>query len=312
MQTMRTVYRLGLWLISVAMGSSLMALPLPAADDVLAELQQAKQELTDVKYTLRYKYQPNETLRYTTEQLTTIDTTIGGNHQKTQLRTRSTRSLQVSGVTGEGNIQFAHRIDAVELWSEVSGRQAVQWNSTTGEAPPPEYQPFAANIGQVISVITMSPLGLIVGRQDNVPHPDLGLGGLSIPLPADEISVGHSWSQSIDINVRLDDQRIKTIKTRELYCLEKVETGVATISVKTQILTPLDDARVKSQIIQRISQGELRFDLDSGRMLAKQLDWDESVLGFNGAESNMKYLARFTETLATTAETASLPTASPQ
>ena len=31
--------------------------------------------------------------------------------------------------------------------------------------------------------------------------------------------------------------------------------------------------------------------------MSKQLDWDETVIGFNGAASNMKYLARFTEKL---------------
>ena len=105
--------------------------------------------------------------------------------------------------------------------------------------------------------------------------------------------------------MRLEDQRIKSIQTRETYRLEKIETGVATISLKTQILTPLDDARVKSQIVQRISAGEIRFDIDSGRLLSKQLNWDESVLGFNGPGSNMKYLAQFNEALVVPARTAS-------
>ena len=121
--------------------------------------------------------------------------------------------------------------------------------------------------------------------------------------------MGHEWSQPQDLQIRLEDNRIKTIKTRQLYRLEKVETGVATISVKTQVLTPVDDPRVKSQLVQRISAGELRFDVDAGRLLSKQLDWDENVLGFNGADSNMKYLARFTEQLLDTTRTAN--TASP-
>src|SRR5690606_36662894 len=110
-----------------------------------------------------------------------------------------------------------------------------------------------------------------------------------------------------EVKVRLDDQRIKAIQTRELYRLEKVETGIATISIKTQILTPVDDPRVKSQIVQRISQGEIRFDVDAGRLVSKQLYWNEQVLGFSGAESNMKYLAQFTEQLAETPYTASRP-----
>ena len=95
----------------------------------------------------------------------------------------------------------------------------------------------------------------------------------------------------------MESNRIKSIKTRQVYRLEKVETGVATISVKTAVLTPINSPRVKSQLVQRISKGQLRFDVDAGRLLSKQLDWDENVLGFNGPESNMKYLARSTESL---------------
>ncbi len=54
---------------------------------------------------------------------------------------------------------------------------------------------------------------------------------------------------------------------------------------------------MKSQLIQQLSRGEIKFDIDAGRVISKRLDWDENVIGFSGADSNMKYLARFTETL---------------
>ena len=58
----------------------------------------------------------------------------------------------------------------------------------------------------------------------------------------------------------------KDVNTRMRYRLEQVKTGVATISVKTQILTPINDPSVRSQLVQRISQGEIRFDIDAGRL----------------------------------------------
>ncbi|MCA9171194.1 MAG: hypothetical protein KDB23_26155, partial [Planctomycetales bacterium] len=149
--------------------------------------------------------------------------------------------------------------------------------------------------------------GNIVNRQDKIQHPDLGLGGLTIPLPAEEIAPGHQWAEPMELKVQLEDKRIQSVKIRELFELVKVETGVATISVKTQVLTPIDDPRVQSQLIQRISKGEIRFDVDNGRILSRQLDWDEQVLGFSGADSNMKYLQRLTETLVPATQTAALP-----
>jgi hypothetical protein len=262
---------------------------------------------TAPRYLLQYKYRAGETITYAVEQLASIDTTIAGNNQKTRLRTKSVRSLKVEDVNEQGAMRFVHVVDHVDMWSEVGGRTAIHYASDQPDPPPPEYQQVAENIGKPISVITMNPRGIIVARQDMVQHPDLGLGGIAIPLPDSSIPLGYTWSQPMEVKVRLDDQRIKSIKTRELYRLEKVETGIATISLKTQVLTPLDDPRVKSQIVQRISQGEIRFDLEAGRLVSKQLSWDEQVLGFSGAESNMKYVAQFTEQLSTTPYTASKP-----
>jgi hypothetical protein len=68
-------------------------------EDVLESLEQVKSDLTTSRHLLRYKYQPGETISYTVEHLVSIDTTIAGNNQKTKLRTKSVRSLQVDEVS---------------------------------------------------------------------------------------------------------------------------------------------------------------------------------------------------------------------
>jgi len=80
-----------------------------------------------------------------------------------------------------------------------------------------------------------------------------------------------------------------------VYQLKKVQTGVATIAARTEVLTPVDDPAVQSQLVQRVKRGEVRFDVDAGRVLHQQMDIDETVLGFSGADSMMKYLSRLTE-----------------
>jgi hypothetical protein len=49
--------------------------------------------------------------------------------------------------------------------------------------------------------------------------------------------------------------------------------------------------------MQQLSNGELRFDMEKGRMLSKELNWDDSVVGFSGAESQLTYSARYREEL---------------
>jgi hypothetical protein len=95
--------------------------------------------------------------------------------------------------------------------------------------------------------------------------------------------------------VKLPDGSHKTIKIREQYELVKVQAGIATIAIRSQPLTPLDGPEVESQVMQQLSNGELRFDMDAGKMISKELNWDDSVVGFSGAESQLNYTARYRE-----------------
>jgi hypothetical protein len=67
--------------------------------------------------------------------------------------------------------------------------------------------------------------------------------------------------------------------------------------VQTQILTPIHDAAIEAQIIQRAANGEVRFDVAAGRVISQQMDVDKSVVGFSGPASSMHCLTRFTERL---------------
>jgi hypothetical protein len=75
--------------------------------------------------------------------------------------------------------------------------------------------------------------------------------------------------------------------------LQKVEDGVAWVSFDTQVLTPVDDPRIESQLIQQLSRGVIQFDLQRGQMLAKHLSWNRRCLGFRGPESSLNYVAKY-------------------
>src|SRR5262249_16303776 len=115
------------------------------------------------------------------------------------------------------------------------------------------------------------------------------------PKDKQPIRPGVTWSIPDEVKLPIEDGSIKKIQTQQQYRLEKVEAGGATVQGDTQGLTPGDDPKIQSKIGQRLQRGTIKFDLDAGRLLHKQLDIDQSVFGFSGPESHMQYLARFTE-----------------
>ncbi len=75
------------------------------------------------------------------------------------------------------------------------------------------------------------------------------------------------WHLSNEVRVRRQDGQQLRVKTRLVYTLKSVKTGVATIAVKTEVITPVNDPQIKAQLVQQLTDGELKFDIDAGRVL---------------------------------------------
>jgi hypothetical protein len=193
------------------------------------------------------------------------------------------------------------------MWQKTQGRSEVRYNSETDKEVPPGYETAAQSVGVPLTVTTMDDRGKVLKRVEKHSQPT-SLMQLAIALPEGPVAIGDSWTTPLDIDVVQKDGATKKIKTRQKYTLEKVANDVATIKVDAQILTPIHDPTIEAQLIQRLSEGQLRFDIAAGRILEQQLDLNRHVINFSGPSSSMHYLTRFTEkSLAGDAEVARKP-----
>jgi hypothetical protein len=255
-------------------------------------------KLTDHTYSLRYKFRPGDTLLYEVIHQVSVKTLVQGTSQESQSRSKSRKSWKIDKSDAPGTTILTHSVDYVDMWSKTSGRQPIQYDSRSDEQAPSDYENIAKMVKKPLSIVTVDAFGKVLERDDKIPQFDMGTGGMTVPLPNKPVKLGSEWSTPGLVRVRQSDGIQKAIKTRQLYRLEKVETGIATISLNTEVLTPVDEPRIESQLIQRLSNGTIKFDIDAGVVRSRRLEWDETVVGFNGPESSMTYVARLTESLA--------------
>ncbi|MBC8357085.1 MAG: hypothetical protein H8E66_34370 [Planctomycetes bacterium] len=268
-------------------------------------VSQARAEEEATKHLLRYQFANGEQVEWKVIHLGTTETKIQGNTQTSKSRSVSTKAWQVSDVDAEGNFTFSHTVTNVNMWQQLSDRPEVRYNSETDTEIPTEYQQVAKTVGVPLATVTISAKGEIVEREGSKANEKFGVGGIVMLLPDKPVKAGSRWYEPSELRTRLPDGRAKKVKIRKNYTLKKVQTGVATISVKTEVLTPVNDPRIESQLVQQLTEGTIKFDVDAGRVISKEMNWDETVVGFNGADSMMKYLARFTEELLPAERTAS-------
>ncbi|MCC9644129.1 DUF6263 family protein [Rhodopirellula sp. JC740] len=248
-------------------------------------------------YTLKHSLQPQQTLRYKVTHIAKTKTRINGSEEIANVHTTSNRAWQVADAS-EKEMTFDHSIESVAMTQQSGEAEEVRWDSTSGEEPPKIFSVVASQIGTPLATVTINSQGQEIRREDHAgTKSSLGMGSLALALPDKPVKIGESWAVPSEIQARTEDGFVKQIKIRQLYTLKKVKAGVATLSVKSETLTPIEEESLRAQVIQQLSNGTLRFDVDNGYLLSKELNWDESVVGFQGPGSMMEYRAKMTEEL---------------
>ncbi len=249
-------------------------------------------------FTLRYRFQPGEMVRWKVGHRNKVRTTVGGVTQVAESTSDSVKVWRVSEVKPDRSASFVYSVEHVQMRQLLSGREEVRFDSDSGEDPPIGFEQVAAAVAKPISTVTLSERGEVLHRERELQTtPVENEGDITIPLPEEPVAIGEQWSRPHDVQVRMEAGGQKTIRTRQTFTLESVRHGVALIRVRTAVLTPVRDPAIDAQLTQCAASGEVRFDLDTGRVLSQQMDTDKRVVGFRGEASSLHYETRFTEKL---------------
>ena len=248
------------------------------------------------KYTLRYQFHAGETLRWNVEHRTMVRTAVSGSDQTVETLSYSEKVWRVKEVKPDGAVTFELLVSWVDMRQDRPGSGETRYDSRTDAKPPMGFEDVASSVGVPISVITMDAWGKILKReQKKTKGVAANEGPVTIPLPEEAIAIGHTWTFPCDIEVPLDSGGVKKIKALQEFKLEGVQTGVASIRVRTQIITPVTEPAIEAQVVEREAEGVVRFDIDAGRIIGQQIDTDKHVVGFRGQASSLHYVNRFTE-----------------
>lgn len=278
----------------------LAAALLPSASALAEDAEQAG--TAPAKYLLRYKFAMGEVLRYEVRHATNVRTTIDESTQQAMTQSDSVKAWKVTDVLPSGEMEFVHLVEWVRMTNEAPQQPANVYDSRTDAKPPRGFEQAARAIGVPLSVVRLSGDGEVTFREDKHPQPrsteDLPI---TLRLSKERVAVGEKWSHAYDVPAERKGGAKLQVRTRRVCTLREVRSGVAVIDVEYQILTPVD-AYVRSQLVERLTEGTVRFDVERGRLLEQEHNVDKRVLGFAGKASSMHFVSRLQEKLLKPAE----------
>jgi hypothetical protein len=291
----RVAVHLALVIAFVAMTSTTSAQS--NSDESVSELINRASKIVNSKqkYHLAYKMKKGQELRWTVEHVASTKTQIAGESEATSSRSQSTKLWKVSSVDSLGNMTFVHTVESVNLWQRIGEAEPVTYNSLTDKEVPLEYDAVTSKIGKPLAVITVSPEGQVLDRKTSLEQAHFGVGDITTPLPSEDISIGYKWFVPTTFTAKDEEGRNQQLKARIQYELSNVSLPNAFISFRTEVLTPIQSDKVRSQIMQQLTKGYIVFDIDLGLPVRKEVEWDEKVQGYEGPDSYLNYVGKLTE-----------------
>ena len=262
----------------------------PVATDVTAPAPEM--------HSLKYKFTPGETVRWNVEHRSHIKTTISGITQSAESLSVSVKAWKITDVDGAGNATFEHSVESIRMRQKLSGRKEIAYDSLVDKDAPPTFEAAAKSVGVTLTVVKMDAAGKVIERTDRQARPGGEDAPLTISLPSEVLPVGGEWSVPREIEVVLKDRPPQKIQTRQKYTLKEVKNGIAIIHAETQILSPVrHDPAIEAQLVQRETTGDIRFDIEAGRIVGQEIELDKHVIGFAGEQSSLHCRTQFLENL---------------
>lgn len=130
---------------------------------VLGLIPWARAEDT-AKFTLRYRFQAGDTLRWNVVHRCQIRTSVSGTMQTAETTTTSVKAWRVHEVLPDGTVTFEHVVENVDMRHRLTGRDEVHYNSRTDLHPPPGFETVAQAVGLPLCVIKMDAKGRVIRR----------------------------------------------------------------------------------------------------------------------------------------------------
>jgi hypothetical protein len=261
------------------------------------------------KVLLRYKFTDGMVIHSEVTHLAKNGTRIDSAEQDAHSRTVTDKSWRVIDAS-KGLVTFEYWIDGIDMSQQVGDAEEIKYSSREpGDYIPPQFSMTADKVGKRVSTIRIDDTGMVVARSDIRNPPHMGMGDVTMPLPKGPVSIGATWEIPREMKINRRDGTQRVVKFRELFKLEKISAGVATVSVKSEPLSTMGEPSEEAQILQQLSNGTIRFDVDAGRMISKELAWDHQVVAFSGPGSVLEYSARL-EDKVTTVDDATSPSSS--
>ncbi|HYV36475.1 MAG TPA: hypothetical protein VE988_12260 [Gemmataceae bacterium] len=244
----------------------------------------------------RFHWQQGQMFHYRVQHSTDVAEVINGSKVQTKSKIDLMKRWEVVAVDAQGIATLNMSITQMRNEQTRPSGDVMLFDSQAPDKSTPELrEQMSKFIGKTLAVLRVDGQGKVVEVKQGVASRYEAEPPLAFTLPPNPVQAGQTWQRDYTITLDPPQGTGEKHAAKQQYVCSKIDGSLATVSITTG-LTQMPESKMEQlPLLQKLTEGEVIFDLNRGRLQSARLVINRHIEGHQGAGSTYHFQSVYTE-----------------
>ncbi len=247
----------------------------------------------------RLRWQPGQVLVYKVEHVTQMTDATSDARIESKTRLGLTKRWQVLDVDRDGTATLQLALQSLVWEMTKPDGEVLRFDSAAPDKSTPQMrESLGRYLNGPLAVLRVDALGRVVQVKESRYGPasrfEVEMPFAAV-LPAEGLAAGGAWERAYNITLEPPQGTGEKYAAVQRYSCKSVTGNAGTVAVTTELKAPPEAAADRVPLLDKLTEGEVVFDLGNGRMHRAVLRVDKELKEYMGAGSNYHVQSSYVE-----------------
>jgi hypothetical protein len=244
----------------------------------------------------RFRWQPGQALHYRVDHLTTVTETVAGKTTETTAKLGLVKRWQVQAVDAQGVATVQLSVTAMRNEQTRPDGSVLLFDSANPDKSTPELrEQLTKYIGQPLALLRVDAYGRVIEVKQGDAKRYESEPPFVLVLPEAAPSAGQSWKRAYRLTLNPPLGTGEQYDLVQKYVCDKSDGAGGYLRLSTTLKNPPASLREQAPLLQNQPEGEIVFDVRSGRLHSARLAIDKVLEKHQGEGSSYRFKSSYTE-----------------
>lgn len=246
----------------------------------------------------QFRWQKGQVLTYQAEHKTNVEEVADGAKVTSASKLSVVKRWQVADVDPKGNATLELSLTSMRNEQTRPNGEVLLFDSAQPDKGTPELKAQMSKfIGTPLANLRIDIQGRVLEVKQGSASRYEAEPPFVVVFPAVAAKEGQGWLRPFNLTLDPPYGTGELLEATERYRCTKIAVGKATLTVANQLKAMPANVKDQVPLVQKLTEGQVIFDLQAGRVVDVQLNIDRTLMNHHGEGSSYHFQSWFTERL---------------